>query len=252
MTQFPALMAVLLLFLACAQASEMERQVTIAFGSFKYAEALLELTNASLRHSHSDIPVLLLGSFKEISEAAAVSVLDSIKEAKEAGDGGRSLDVGLILSKRWLKGQEVHADWAQIIHDIRKEFKKLAGFSLRAIMIEGRRVPVGLVHAIEGAKLAVLKSADMKKLNFKSVSKKRARSKLLKKVKKAIKKKRTSSQLLQINFKTHPTAHHLRIIKKAFKSSGRQLVDISTCLLVHPQRPELSFKPEQRRLASNY
>ena len=247
MTQLIQLFGVFLIFcIVSVNACELEKQVTIAFRSFKYAEALLELTDPTLRHSHSDIPVLLLGSFKEISEAASISILDSIREAKAAKDG-RSIDVGLILSRQWIKRQGSHPDWAQIIHNIRKEFKRVAGFSLRAMLIEGKTAPVELVHAIEAANLAVLRRSEMQKLKFTSVRHKKNRRKLIKKLKKYIKK----SSFLEIKFKTHPQAKHLKVIKKAFKKARRELVDISTCLLASPLRPEIPVKSVPR-FACNY
>ncbi len=222
--------ALLLFFAACIWACEQDGQVMIAFRSFKYAEALLELTDPGKRRSHSEVPVLLLGTFKEIEDAASESILETIKETKEGKDD-RSVDVGLVLTKRWIKKQERHPDWALIVRNIRKEFKKLAGFSLRAVIIEeGGKVPIELAHAIESANLALLKSSETKTIKFQSVRRKSGQRKLMKKLKKAIKK----HSIIEIKFKSHPQSAHFKVIRKAFKKAKRELVDVSACFLVRP------------------
>lgn len=232
-----------------AAGCQVEKHATVVIKGFKYAEALLELTDPAIRHSHSDIPLLFMGTIEEINEAASSSILEGIRDAKHS-DEDRSIDVGLVLERKWIRSQGRNPDWPKIIHSIRKEFKQLTGFSLRAIQIIDGKGPIELVHAVESTRLALLVPSKMEAaVKLRSVRRKSKRRKLVKKIARTARK----ASIIEFTFRRHPQSAHLKAIKRAIRKLDRELVDVSTCLQARPSRNEIVVAaPSRSSIVANY
>ena len=228
--------------------------LTLIMRGFDYAEAILDLTDPDKHDTCPQIPLLFVGSFAEIGEASR-TILPSIFDAKQADDG-RSIGIGLLMDKKWIKKHDKYDDWPEIIANIRKEFKKLTRMSLRVILYEGEHVPVALKHAIEDADLFGIHRDDIKNLSryFKKhdhVNKKKHKRRLIKSLKKHFSAENRS--IFLVNFSRHPKIDHLKAVKRAVKTAKKELVDLSTCIrsrepripISRPSRPQIntSYRP---------